>query len=169
MKTYLAVVIAVVLLPLAFAPELNSQTTLELLQLRPCVSPANAVMIVAGKWQCVQLAGVSFTTTTPPTVTLSGTPGLQGPAGPAGPTGPQGPAGSGTAGPTQVVGEVTVLPSAQSTLSAAFTPLSGTLAIWLNGIRLSLGTDYTFGGAVITFTASQPQAGDIVSLDYAHN
>ncbi len=38
MKTYLAVVIAVVLLPLAFAPELNSQTTLELLQLRPCVT-----------------------------------------------------------------------------------------------------------------------------------
>lgn len=69
---------------------------------------------------------------------------------------------------------LTVTPGASNvnaTATLKFTPsASSNLTVWRNGLKLSLGVDYTVSGAGITFTSapSQPQTADVYSAQYYH-
>jgi len=47
----------------------------------------------------------------------------------------------------------------------ANTPVSGSVKVFLNGIRQTVTTDYTISGATITFV-TPPTSGDIILTDY---
>jgi hypothetical protein len=51
----------------------------------------------------------------------------------------------------------------------ANTPTSGTVAVFVNGMRMKsgAGNDYTISGTTVTFlTGAIPQTGDVVQVDY---
>lgn len=78
--------------------------------------------------------------------------------------------GSGTAAMFQLVtGEVPSgdLDGVDTTYTLANTPIAGSVALWLNGMRLYVGAgnDYTISGSTITF-ADAPVSGDIILADY---
>lgn len=50
------------------------------------------------------------------------------------------------------------------TLNAA--PDAGTLKVYLNGVRISLGAGYTISGAVLTLVDPTSKAGDCIEVDY---
>jgi len=54
--------------------------------------------------------------------------------------------------------------------SLAHTPITGTLAIYRNGMRQKPGLDYNASGPAITFAvASTPQTDDVLLADYWHS
>jgi hypothetical protein len=56
----------------------------------------------------------------------------------------------------------------QFTLASAPNP-SASLHLYVNGLRLSSGLDYTISGSVIMFVAAAvPQAGDVILADYRY-
>lgn len=49
----------------------------------------------------------------------------------------------------------------------AYGPVSGSVHVFRNGVRMKASTDYTIAGATITFlSGSIPQAGDVLLVDY---
>jgi len=70
---------------------------------------------------------------------------------------------------TFVRGEVPagVVDGANAVFTLASTPAAGSVALYLNGLRLlaGAGNDYTLAGAIITM-ATAPQAGDVLIADY---
>lgn len=55
------------------------------------------------------------------------------------------------------------------TFTLANTPVSGTVAVYVDGVRMAVGgaADYTIATSTITFNASAiPQTGDVVVCDY---
>jgi len=50
----------------------------------------------------------------------------------------------------------------------AHTPNSGTLRLYKNGMRLTIGGDYSLSLATVTFISGIPKAGDILLADYEH-
>lgn len=57
------------------------------------------------------------------------------------------------------------------TFTLANVPTSGTVRLYVNGIRMSPGSgnDYTMSGLTITFTAgATPLTGDVILADYLH-
>lgn len=56
-----------------------------------------------------------------------------------------------------------------ATFTLANTPVSGTVRVFVNGVRMNSGTgnDYTISGTTITFlTGAIPQTGDVILCDY---
>lgn len=115
----------------------------------------------------------------PGTVGPQGPQGLQGPQGvpgPTGPIGPQGPTGpSGGGGGSAIVFVDAETPGgAVDGVNAIFTVAnapspSSSLAVYRNGIHLSLNVDYIFSGVTITFaTNAKPTAGDLLFVTYRH-
>ncbi len=51
------------------------------------------------------------------------------------------------------------------TFTLAATPTAGSVHLYLNGVRLRAGTDFTISGATITMVAA-PQTGDWLHADY---
>lgn len=47
----------------------------------------------------------------------------------------------------------------------AATPATGSVKVYLNGLRQTLTTDYTVSGSTITFVTA-PLTGDIIRVDY---
>lgn len=61
------------------------------------------------------------------------------------------------------------LSAAQMSFTLSYTPISAALVrVFVNGLYMQPGMDYTISGTVITFTATTPQSGDIVLADYNH-
>jgi hypothetical protein len=58
-----------------------------------------------------------------------------------------------------------------ATFSLASVPVTGSLKVYRNGIRMkgTSGTDYALSGSTITFVTAQiPQTGDVLLADYRH-
>ena len=51
------------------------------------------------------------------------------------------------------------------TFTLAYTPLTGSVKVCLNGLRLKVTTDYTITGSMITFI-TPPTTGDTIIVDY---
>ncbi len=69
----------------------------------------------------------------------------------------------------QVYGETPsgTLDGVNVTFTLHFQPATANgIALFRNGMRQKLGGDYTVSGSTITFTASAPQAGDLLLADY---
>ncbi len=55
------------------------------------------------------------------------------------------------------------------TFTLANTPVAGTVAFYIDGLRMLLGSDYTIASAVITvLTGAIPQTGDLLQADYQY-
>lgn len=54
-----------------------------------------------------------------------------------------------------------------ATFTLTHTPVTGTLALFLDGIRLSSPGDYTWSGATLTMI-NKPYAGDVFIADYRY-
>lgn len=70
-----------------------------------------------------------------------------------------------------VVGEVPsgTVDGTNPTFTLAHTPIAGTVAVYVDGVRMLDGSDYTISGAVITFqTGAIPETGDLVQADYQY-
>ncbi len=66
-----------------------------------------------------------------------------------------------------VWGETLTATGTMPTWTLNTAPLTGTLRLHLNGIRLTAGVDYTIAGSVITFIGkSTPQAAEVLCADY---
>lgn len=57
------------------------------------------------------------------------------------------------------------LDSVDVTYTLANTPTTGTVQVYKNGLRLTLTTDYSVSGSVITFVVA-PDPGDVIVADY---
>lgn len=101
----------------------------------------------------------------------TGSTGPQGPAGPQGPQGmqgaigPQGPAGGGT--PVTDETPAGSLNGSNQLFTIAHTPLAGTFALFINGVRQRNGTDYTITGGAITVTVP-PKSTDYLTAVYSY-
>lgn len=104
----------------------------------------------------------------------TGATGATGPAGPTGATGAtgaQGPAGPSGSGYTEIRNEVPsgTVNGTNAFFAIANAPVSGSVNIYLNGLKMSPTTDYTISSYMITFTTgSIPQTGDILNADYLY-
>jgi len=109
-----------------------------------------------------------------------GFPGPTGAAGPPGPAGPQGPPGldgaPGAAGPNFAREQeadgpppaIGVVDGTNVTFTLSYAPV-GPVDVFLNGLHMRAGLDYTLAGAVLTFTPAQtPAAGDHIDVSYWH-
>ena len=82
------------------------------------------------------------------------------------------PCGSGGGGGTVITfvdGETPsgTVNSSNQTFVLAYMPVSGSVHLYRNGLRMKLAVDYTIAGATITFiSSSTPQTGDVVLVDY---
>jgi hypothetical protein len=57
--------------------------------------------------------------------------------------------------------------SSNNTFVLAYMPVTGSVRVFRNGLRMKLAVDYTIAGATITFiSSSTPQTGDVVLVDY---
>ena len=71
--------------------------------------------------------------------------------------------------PVEVFSEVPAgtINGSNTLFTLAFTPTAGTLALYLNGLRLKLTEDYTLATNTITFVVA-PISGDRLLADYLH-
>lgn len=54
-----------------------------------------------------------------------------------------------------------------TTFTIAHSPVAGTVAVYVNGARQKLATDYTFSGTTITFIVA-PDTGSLITADYQY-
>ena len=74
-------------------------------------------------------------------------------------------------GVTRVFEETPTVTHNNPNVTLANTPTSGTLRIWLNGLRQIYTSDYTLAGATVTFTQNlltTPGQADVVCADYEY-
>lgn len=74
-------------------------------------------------------------------------------------------AGSSTTAVTQT--PAGTLNGSNRTFTLSYTPATGSLALWLNGVEQVPTTDYTSSGATVTFTVA-PRSSDLMVAEYTH-